>query len=273
MEPLLQLELKSNGLIVNSFVELDGEEYVEHYQKSTCHSAWHLGPVSLIRRPEHECVSWLNSKAPKSVLYICFGSTCRFADEQLYEMACGIQQSGHPFIWVVPGKEDESNENKWIPEWFEERTEMTGIIIRGWAPQVLILTHPAVGAFLTHCGWNSTVEAVSAGVPMITWPVHGDQFYNEKLVTEVRGIGVEVGVEEWSLSGYVEREKLVGRERIEKAIRRLMDGSDEADQIRCRAQQFGAKAREALQDGGSSHRSLTALFDHLKRLRDSKSLD
>ncbi|XP_061339680.1 UDP-glucose flavonoid 3-O-glucosyltransferase 7-like [Gastrolobium bilobum] len=147
------------------------------------------------------------------------------------------------------------------------------MIIRGWAPQVLILDHPAIGAFLTHCGWNSTVEAVSAGVPMITWPVHDEQFYNEKLITEVRGIGVEVGAEEWSLIGYQERKKLVGRDCIEKAVRKLMDGGDEAKEIRRRAQEFGKKAGRAIQEGGSSHQNLTALIDDLKRLRDSKPLD
>ncbi|KAK7292350.1 hypothetical protein RIF29_08128 [Crotalaria pallida] len=295
MEPLLEVEVKSHGLIVNNFAELDGEEYIQHYEKTTGHKAWHLGPASLVnRRTErekaergqkssvvsmHECLScWLDSKEPNSVLYICFGSLCHFSDKQLFEMACGIEASGHGFIWVVPekkGKEDESDEEKekWLPKGFEERNKMKGMIIRGWAPQVLILDHPAIGAFLTHCGWNSTVEAVSAGVPMITWPVHDEQFYNEKLITEVRGIGVEVGAEEWTLIGYVERKKLVKRKRIERAVRRLMDGGIEAEQIRKRAQELGKKAREAVQRGGSSNTNFEALIDELKQLRDFKSHD
>ncbi|KAJ1427242.1 UDP-glycosyltransferase family, conserved site [Sesbania bispinosa] len=292
MEPILETELKSYGLIVNNFTELDGEEYIEHYEKTTGHRAWHVGPASLICRTVqekaergqksvvsvHECLSWLNSKPHNSVLYICFGSLCHFSDKQLYEMACGIEASGHGFIWVVPekkGKKDESEEEKdrWLPKGFEERNVKRGMIIRGWAPQVLILGHPAIGAFLTHCGWNSTVEAVSAGVPLITWPVHDEQFYNEKLITEVREIGVEVGAAEWSLIGFVERKKLVSRDSIEKAVRRLMDGGDEADEIRRRAREYGKKARQAVQEGGSSGRNLTALIDDLKRLRDSKLLD
>ncbi|KAJ1405651.1 hypothetical protein SESBI_25793 [Sesbania bispinosa] len=121
--------------------------------------------------------------------------------------ACAIEASGNEFIWVVPekkGKEDESEEekDKWLPKGFEERNGKKGMIIRG--------------------PW-------SAGVPMITWPVHSDQFYNEKLITQVRGIGVEVGAEEWNLSAFWENQKLVGRDRIEKAVRRLMDGGDEAE--------------------------------------------
>ena len=290
MEPLLETELKSYGLIVNNFTELDGEEYIEHYEKTTGHRAWHLGPSSLICRTTqekadrgqtsvvdvHECLSWLNSKQPNSVLYICFGSLCHFTNKQLYEIASAIEASGHQFIWVVPekkGKEDESNDEneKWMPKGFEDRN--IGMIIRGWAPQVVILGHPAIGAFLTHCGWNSTVEAVSAGVPMITWPVHDEQFYNEKLITQVRGIGVEVGVEEWSFIGFMKKKKIVGRDIIEKAVRRLMDGGIEAVEIRKRAQEYAIKAKRAVQEGGSSHKNLMALIDDLKRQRGHKSLD
>nr|UXM20149.1 O-glycosyltransferase [Astragalus mongholicus] len=289
LQPLLDTELKSNGLIVNNFVELDGEEYIEHYEKTTGHKAWHLGPASLIRRSieekvesgqesavsVHECLSWLNSKRVNSVVYICFGSLCHFPDKQLYEIACGIEASGHEFIWVVPekkGKEDESEEEKekWLPKGFQFQNQEKGLIIRGWAPQVLILSHPAVGAFLTHCGWNSTVEAVSFGIPMITWPVHGEQFYNEKLITQVRGIGVEVGAAEWTAVGFGEREKIVSRDSIQKAVERLMDGGDEAENIRRLAREFGDKAKLAVQEGGSSHKNLTTLIDDLKRLRDCK---
>jgi len=293
MEIMLEKELKSNGLIVNNFVELDGEECIEHYEKITCHKAWHLGPTSLIHNTVqdqaergnksvvsvHDCLSWLNSKRDNSVLYICFGSICYFSDKQLYEMACGIKASDHEFIWVVPekkGKEDESDEekNKWLPKGFEERNieKNKGLIVRGWAPQVMILTHPAVGAFMTHCGWNSIVEAVSAGIPMITWPVLGDQFYNEKLITHVRGIGVEVGAIEWCVDGVGEKENVMSRDIIEKAMRRLMDNSDEAERIKQRARDFREKATRAVQKGGSSYNNLLSLIDDLKRMRDNKTL-
>ncbi|KAJ1380268.1 UDP-glucose flavonoid 3-O-glucosyltransferase 7-like [Sesbania bispinosa] len=104
----------------------------------------------------------------------------------------------------------------------------------------------------------------------MTWPVHSEQFYNEKLITEVQGIGVEVGAEEWGSSGYGERNKLVRREQIEKAVRKLMDGGDEAEEIRRRARQLAIKAREAVGEGGSSQNNLTALIHYLKHLRDVK---
>ena len=276
---------------MNNFAELDGEEYIRYYEKTTGHKAWHLGPASLISRtPEEkaergmksvvsmqECVSWLDSKAENSVVYICFGSLCYFSDKQLYEIACGIEASGHGFIWVVPekkGKEKERQEEKekWMPEGFEERNAEKGMVIRGWAPQLLILNHRAVGAFVSHCGWNSSVEAVSGGVPMITWPVHGEQFYNEKLISEVRGIGVEVGAAEWTTIGLGERQMVVCRESIERGVRRIMDGGVEAEEVRRRAKEFGKKAREAVGEGGSSHKNLTALIHDLTRLRDAKLL-
>ncbi|KAL1372605.1 hypothetical protein HN51_002723 [Arachis hypogaea] len=290
LDAMIEIELRSNGLIVNNFAELDGEEYIQYYERTTGHKAWHLGPACLLHRTveekaqrgqksvlsAHKCMSWLDSKKQNSVVYICFGSLCYFPDNQLYEIACAVEASGCEFVWVVPekkGKENEEEEEKqkWLPKGFEERNSKKGMIIRGWAPQVLILEHPAVGAFVTHCGWNSTVEAVSAGVPMITWPVHGEQFYNEKLVSDVRGIGVEVGADEWGTVGFGEREKLVGREDIERALRRLMDGGDEAQEIRGRTKEFGKKARVAVQEGGSSYNNLTALIDELKRLRCCKT--
>ncbi|GAU41620.1 hypothetical protein TSUD_196900 [Trifolium subterraneum] len=140
IESLLEKEVKSNGLIVNNFAELDGEECIEHYEKTTGHKAWHLGPASLIRKTVqekaergqesavsvHECLSWLNSKRENTVLYICFGSICRYQEKQLYEIACAIEASGYEFIWVVPekiGKENESDEEKekWLPKGFEEK--------------------------------------------------------------------------------------------------------------------------------------------------------
>ncbi|WJX90514.1 soyasapogenol B glucuronide galactosyltransferase [Trifolium repens] len=293
VDPHLTIALKSHGFIINSFVELDGEEYVEYYEKIIGHKAWHLGPASLVRKTTQEkaergekstknvqkYLTWLNSKPDNSVLYISFGSICYFPDKQLFEIASAIEASGYDFIWVVPekkGKENESEEEKekWLPKGFEERNK--GLIVRGWAPQVVILGHPALGAFLTHCGWNSVVEAVSAGVPMITslitWPVHSDQFYNEKLITEVRGIGVEVGGDEWITAAFRDMKKLVKRDHIEKALRRFMDGGDEAIQIRQRAQKFAKIARNVVLEGGSSHESLMTLIDELKQLRDNKVL-
>ena len=101
------------------------------------------------------------------------------------------------------------------------------MVLRGWAPQLLILEHVAIKGFMTHCGWNSTLESVCAGVPMITWPLSAEQFSNEKLITDVLKIGVQVGSREW-LSWNSEWKELVGREKVESAVKKLMVESEEA---------------------------------------------
>ncbi|XP_043708481.1 UDP-glucose flavonoid 3-O-glucosyltransferase 7-like [Telopea speciosissima] len=245
LERVRKSEERSYGVLVNNFYELE-PAYADHYKKVIGRTAWDIGPISLRNRDfadkaqrgnsssynidGHEyCLNWLDKKKSNLVLYVCFGSVTRFTASQLLEITMALDTSGHPFIWVVRSEERE------IPEGFKERNEGKGLIIRDWAPQVLILDHPAVGGFVTHCGWNSTLESVSAGVPMITWPLFAEQFYNEKLVTQVLRIGVSVGANEWS--GFVgERNAAaVKREDIETAVDQLMGGGEEAERMRSRA--------------------------------------
>ena len=114
------------------------------------------------------CLKWLDTKEEHWVVFVCFGSWCHFTVEQLQEMAVGLEVSGRAFLWAVKGTtEDAAKAEEWMPKRWEER----GLVVRSWAPQVLILDHKAVGAFLTHCGWNSVLEAVAIGVPMLAWPL------------------------------------------------------------------------------------------------------
>lgn len=136
--------------------------------------------------------------------------------------------------------------------------------------QVLILDHPSIGGFLSHAGWNSVIEAVSAGVPMATWPLYAEHFYNEKLLTQVLRIGVEVGAEEWNL--WVDAgKKVIKREKIDKAVRRVMDGGDESMEMRRKIKEMAVVAKKAVGEGGSSQRNLTVLIDDLKKLRDERA--
>ncbi|EEF43645.1 UDP-glucosyltransferase, putative [Ricinus communis] len=130
----------------------------------------------------------------------------------------GLQDSGQQFIWVA--RKSKNNEEDWLPDGLEERMKEKGLIIRGWAPQVMIPEHEAVGEFLTHCGWNSTLEAVSAGLPMAIWPVSAEHFYNEKLIIEVLRIGVAVSAQNWlPLVG-----DCVKKEAIKKAVTQVKVG-------------------------------------------------
>ncbi|KAI8532773.1 hypothetical protein RHMOL_Rhmol11G0240300 [Rhododendron molle] len=269
-------ELLSYGVIVNSFYELE-TEYADYYRDVLKRRAWHIGPVSLCNREiedkaqrgkeasidEHECLKWLDSKKLNSVIYICFGSVAKFDASQLYEIAMGIESSGQQFIWVVRRGENENASEEWLPAGFEERMKDKGLIIRGWAPQVLILDHEAVGGFVTHCGWNSTLEGISAGVSMATWPVFAEQFYNEKLVTEILRIGISVGALKWktrTTSGGVTREQ------IGKAVRRVMVGK-EAEEMRNRAKEFKEMAKKAVEEGGSSRTNLNDIIHELSSYR------
>ncbi|PIA54932.1 hypothetical protein AQUCO_00901086v1 [Aquilegia coerulea] len=204
-----ETEYTAYGVLLNSFDALE-PKYVKDYQKVKGNKAWCIGPVSLCNKEyldkaergnkasinDHECLKWLDSKEQNSVVYVCLGSLCRLLGLQLIEIGLGLEASNRPFVWVIrDGGTNYSELEKWLSEEkFVERTKDRGLIIKGWAPQVLILEHQAIGGFLTHCGWNSTLEGVCAGVPMITFPMFAEQFLNEKLIVQVLEIGVRVGV-------------------------------------------------------------------------------
>ncbi|KAJ9181489.1 hypothetical protein P3X46_009615 [Hevea brasiliensis] len=227
MERFKEAELSAEGVAVNSFEELE-PAYVEGYRK-VVKKIWCIGPLSLyntneISSYEHKSLKWLDSKKHSSVLYVCFGSLCHFLPQQLIELGMGLQAANHPFIWVVKEGDYSKELEKWLlEEKFEEKLEGRGLVVRGWAPQVLILSHPAIGGFLTHCGWNSTLEGISAGVPMITWPMFAEQFHNEKLIVQVLKIGARVGAK--VIVNWGGREAgCVGEEREHKEGNKSVDG-------------------------------------------------
>lgn len=271
-----EVEGRSYGVLINSFYELE-PVYADHYRKGLGIKAWNIGPLFLYNKlfeekakrgmeelfiEKHECLKWLNSKKPNSVVYICFGSLADFTDVQLMEIALGLEASGKEFIWVVKKEKHEGVKEEWLTEGYEKRMEGKGLIVRGWAPQVQILGHEAVGGFVTHCGWNSTLEGVCAGVPMVTWPVSAEQFYNEKVVTQILGIGVIIGNQKWA--------RLVGdfvkRETIAKAVNQILEGK-EAEEMRSRVKALGDMARMAIEEGGSSYLDFNAFIEELKLRR------
>ncbi|XP_050209308.1 scopoletin glucosyltransferase-like isoform X1 [Mercurialis annua] len=284
MDRILKSEATSYGILINSFQELE-PAYLEHYRKVMGRKAWSIGPLSLCNNHdesligEDECLRWLDLKKPNSVLYICFGSMFKFSDSQLLELAMAIEACGQNFIWVVNKKEENNEElvpaaaadseifnynvSSWLPEGFEKRTKEKGLIIRRWASQVTILAHQAIGVFMTHCGWNSTLEGVCAGVPMVTWPLHAEQFFNEKLVTDVLRIGIGVGSQEWSR---YEKKIIINKNDIEKAVCKLMIG-EEGEEMRNRAKKLKEMARNAVEEGGSSKNDLIGLLKELKSIK------
>ncbi|KAK2995222.1 hypothetical protein RJ640_006961 [Escallonia rubra] len=267
-------ELLSYGAVHNTIYELE-PAYADHYRNVKGMKAWHVGPLFHFSRvnpsktfisAQHTSLSWLDTQRAKSVLYVCFGSMVRFPETQLREIALALEASNFPFVWFVRKREEhnEDEEESWFPSGFEAQIRQAnkGLVIRGWAPQLMILDHPAIGGFMNHCGWNSVLEAVTAGVPMITWPLYAEQFYNEKLVELLR-VGVRVGTETWNSSPEITG-PLVGKDEIVEAITRLMGDSDEVKQIRQQAKEKAVMAKRAVEEGGSSYNDLAALIDELK---------
>ncbi|XP_028067167.1 abscisate beta-glucosyltransferase-like [Camellia sinensis] len=291
VDEVIKSELKSYGVIVNSFYELE-PAYAEYFKNEMGRKLWLVGPVYLFNKADEEkaergeknsideaaILKWLDSKQPKSVLYVSFGSQSSMAPEQFLELAYALEASGCPFIWVARdmleyGQEEkekkEGNENrgKKLPEGFEERMTKSGqgLILKKWAPQLLILEHANIGGFLTHSGWNSTIEGIGAGVPMITWPFIAEQFFTESLVVDVLKVGIRAGNEEWS--SYIWEPKLtVTREKVEVAVKWLMGGgaADEVEAMRRRVKQLSEKAKKAIDHGGSSNADAIALINELK---------
>ncbi|KAL5060090.1 hypothetical protein RYX36_031694 [Vicia faba] len=284
-----EAEMKSYGVIINSFEELE-KEYVNDYKKVKNDKVWCVGPVSLCNKDgldkaergnissisEHNCLKFLDLHKPKSIVYVCLGSLCNLASSQLIELALGLEETKMPFILVIRDGTNKTHElEKWISdENFEERNKGKGLLIRGWAPQMVILSHSSIGGFLTHCGWNSTLEGISFGVPMITWPLFADQFLNEKLVTQVLRIGVSLGVEvpmKWG-----EEEKIgvvVKKEVIKEVICNVMNEGVESKERRERASELSEMTKRAVEIGGSSYLNITLLIQDIMQLQSTTKVE
>ncbi|KAJ0958492.1 putative UDP-glucuronosyl/UDP-glucosyltransferase, UDP-glycosyltransferase family [Helianthus annuus] len=268
-----EAEKAAFGIVVNSFDALE-PKYVEEFAKATGKKVWCIGPVSLCNKSlediaergnkaangEHDCLKWLDSREPRSVVYVCFGSFSSTLTDQAIELALGLESSNIPFVWFVSRTSDEFE--KWASEGqYEDKIKGRGLMVRGWAPQILVLSHQAIGGFITHCGWNSTLEAVCAGIPMVTWPHFADQFLNERFIVNVLKIGLKIGVEvPITYRGKEKFEVMVKREAIKIAVEGLMNDEDEAQTRRNRAKEVAQMAKKAMEDGGSSNLNLTKMI-------------
>ena len=269
-------EIRSSGVVMNSFQELE-TLYIESFEQITGKKVWTVGPMCLCNQDinamaargnkasldEAQCLRWLDLMKPGSVTFVSFGSLACTAPRQLVELGLGLEASKKPFVWVIKAGDKFPQVEEWLAEGFEERVKDRGLIIRGWAPQVLILWHKAIGGFMTHCGWNSTIEGICAGIPMITWPHFAEQFVNERLVVDVLKTGVEVGVKAVTHWRQEQTEVTVTRDAVEKAVSKLMDDGEAAEEMRTRAKEFGVKARQALEEGGSSYNNINILIQEM----------
>lgn len=185
-------------------------------------------------------LKWLQNKPPRSVVYVSFGSMANLNNEQMEEIVWGLKNSNCYFIWVVRASEDAK-----LPANLKEKISDKGIIVN-WSPQLQILADESVGCFFSHCGWNSTIEALSLGVPMVVMPQWTDQTTNAKFVQDVWKVGIRVNVDE---------KGMVGRAELEGCIREVMEG-DKGKELKKNALKWREAAKEAVSEGGTSDRDI-----------------
>ncbi|KAL2466009.1 UDP-Glycosyltransferase superfamily protein [Abeliophyllum distichum] len=254
------------GDIFNTCRALEGPliDLIEREDAAENRKLWAIGPIlpskSLSANSQHKCLEWLDKQARNSVIYVSFGTTISLSDEEIKELAMGLEQSKQKFIWVLRDADkgnvfDGEVRRAELPDGFVERVKGLGMVVRDWAPQPEILAHPSTGGFMSHCGWNSCIESITMGVPIAAWPMHSDQPRNSVLITEIWKTGLIV--REWGL-----REELVKASTIENVVRRLM-ALEEGNTIRKRAEELAAAVRQSTVEGGTSKVELDSFIAHI----------
>jgi len=207
------------------------------------HSAGNFWPQDLT------CLKWLDQHSPCSVIYVAFGSFTTFSPTQFQELCLGLELTNRPFIWVVQPDFTEGSKNAY-PEGFVQRVADRGIMV-AWSPQQKILSHPSVACFISHCGWNSTLESVSNGIPVLCWPYFADQFLNRSYVCDVWKVGLGL---EPDGSG------MITRGEIRSKIKQLLDD----EQLKERVKDFKEKVQIGTGQGGLSKNNLDSFIRWLK---------
>lgn len=258
----------SYGLLFNSFSAAEGV-YLRYLRKYLGHDrVWSIGPLmppddsgnGAAERGGSSTVSaadilsWLDSCEEKSVVYVCFGSQAVLTDQQMAALAAGLEKSGVNFLWSAKGptKGHVGKGYGAIPPRFQERVHPRGLVIQGWVPQMLILRHPAVTAFLTHCGWNSILESLTVGVPLLTWPMGADQYTNANLLVDEHKVAIKASEGEKVVPNPDELASL-----LSKAVK------EKGEEVRASALQLKMAAMDAIKEGGDSFNNLDNFVKHL----------
>ncbi|KAJ0084295.1 hypothetical protein Patl1_29807 [Pistacia atlantica] len=269
---------KADGILFNTVEEID-KTGLMYFRRKFGRKVWPIGPVILspgsqartgrdFGISQEECKNWLDEKPSCSVLYVSFGSQYTLSASNMIQLAMALEGCGKNFIWVVrpPLCSDSNSElkaNAWLPEGFEERIKESGcgLLVCKWAPQVDILSHKSLSAFLSHCGWNSAIESLSHGVPMIGWPLVADQFYNVKFLEEQIGACVEVAR---GRSCEVFHEELVAK------IEMVMNETEKGKEMRKKAWEVKEIIDNAIKDEenfkGSSMETMDQFLDAALKL-------
>lgn len=237
-------------LLVNSFPQEDGQH--NETLGNGCPRIFQIGPLAASNNnpklhpnptmwdEDKSCLNWLELQPPNSVIYISFGSWVGpIGHEKVTELALGLEATRRPFLWVL--KDDAAWRNG-LPNGFLDWVAGRGKVV-SWAPQEAVLAHEAVGCYVTHCGWNSTVEGIRYGKRLVCYPISGDQFLNCNFIVRVWGIGI--------------KPEGLGRREIKDSVRRVMEGK-EGKEIQERM--LGLKQKVMGAKGSSTARSNLQLF-------------
>ncbi|KAK9279791.1 hypothetical protein L1049_013473 [Liquidambar formosana] len=262
----------AEGVMVNSFVDLEGGALRALQEAEPGKPpVYPVGPIIKMDSSSgadgsDPCLRWLDDQPRGSVLFISFGSGGTLSYDQIVELALGLEMSEQRFLWVVRSPNDKAANATYfsaqsqkdpfdfLPKGFLDRTKGRGLVVSSWAPQVQIISHESTGGFLSHCGWNSTLESVVKGVPLIAWPLYAEQKMNAVMLTEDIKVALRP---KFSESG------LVGREEIANVVRCLMEG-EEGKRIRNRMKDLKDAAAMVLSEDGSSTKSLSELANKWK---------
>ncbi|GFP86765.1 7-deoxyloganetin glucosyltransferase [Phtheirospermum japonicum] len=252
---------RAKAVLINTYDDLEKE--VLDALRRKFDQVLTIGPLQLLERhvsnPDVEsigsslwkeddaCIAWLNQRAPNSVLYVNFGSITVLSPHQLLEFAWGLANSDQCFLWIIR-PDMVSGEKAILPEEYSREVEERAMMV-GWCSQERVLAHPSVGGFLTHSGWNSTIEGISEGVPMICWPFFAEQQTNCRYVCKDWEMGLEIEGE-------------VRREKVSELVKVLMEG-EKGKEMRKKALEWKNKAQLAAKESGSSYLNLELLINEI----------
>ncbi|XP_022861223.1 7-deoxyloganetin glucosyltransferase-like [Olea europaea var. sylvestris] len=252
---------RAKAVIINTCDDLEKEvvEAIREKFERVCT----IGPLQLLEhqiknpklksigsslwKEDDDCIEWLDIKPPNSVLYVNFGSITVLSAKQLLEFAWGLANSNQHFLWIIR-PDLVSGESAILPEEYSREIEGRALMVE-WCNQEQVLAHPSVGGFLTHSGWNSTIECISEGVPMICWPFFAEQQTNCRYACT-----------EWETGLEIEGE--VTREKVAKLVKILMEG-EKGKEMGKKALEWKEKARLAVKPGGSSYQNLEFLINEI----------
>ncbi|WOL19939.1 hypothetical protein Cni_G28741 [Canna indica] len=252
----VRFALNSTGIILNTFEDVETEAI--NAIKTLIPQIYIVGPIFMhaptpkdsirlsLWEEDNNCKKWLNTQKKTAVIYVSFGSLTTLTRAQILEFAWGLADSGHPFLWIIrPNLLSGGDE---LPEEFIKETQGRSFF-SSWCNQSEVLQHPSIGGFLTHCGWNSMLESICGGVPMICWPGFADQYTNCRYACGEWGIGIEI-------------DEQVRREQVKELVVEVMEG-ERGQQMRKNATKWKELAEKATARGGTSIVDFERLMEDL----------